>query len=242
MATEEHLFLIWKSLLIVNLKCAVNEKCASCWVHEDCHVVDEQKAVLKKTASASGGKDESQVRLKGRERDYWMDTKMVMLRGFGFQGQVTVGDGSDKKDKTGAEYDNIRRKQESSFAKWDVRKRVPVRIGSVFTGACDTLIEEPLPVLYLFDNQALLKDVNMWIGEGGKATLVGVPDGADILAAAIEILRKRIAVGTATFLVKVKAHRGEPANEGTDILADKAISDPKVGKELCQRTNQAVFT
>jgi len=72
--------------------------------------------------------------------------------------------------------------------------------------------------------------------------LVGASD-ADILAAAIEILRKRIAAGTATFLVKVKAaHRGEPANDEADILADKAISDPKVGKEWCQRTNRAVFT
>jgi len=43
-------------------------------------------------------------------------------------------------------------------------------------------------------------------------------------------------------LVKVKAHRGESANEGADILADKAISDPKVGKEWCQRTNRTVFT
>ena len=62
--------------------------------------------------------------------------------------------------------------------------------------------------------------------------LVGAPE-TDILAAAIEIIRKRIAAGTATFLVKVKVHRGEPANEGADILADKAISDPKVGKEWC---------
>ena len=38
-------------------------------------------------------------------------------------------------------------------------------------------------------------------------------------------------------MVKVKAHRGEPANEGADILAaDKAISDMKVSKEWCQRT------
>jgi len=35
----------------------------------------------------------------------------------------------------------------------------------------------------------------------------------------------------ATFFVKVKVHRGEPANEGADILADKAILDPKVGRE-----------
>ena len=100
----------------------------------------------------------------------------------------------------------------------------------------DTLIEEPL--LFFCDNQSLLKAVTRWIGEGGKTTLVGAPD-ADILAAAIEILRKRISAGTATFLVKVKAHRGEPANERADILADKAISDPKVGKEW---TNRAVFT
>ena len=42
--------------------------------------------------------------------------------------------------------------------------------------------------------------------------MVGAPD-ADILAAAIEILRKRIAAGTATFLVKVQARRGELANK-----------------------------
>jgi len=84
----------------------------------------------------------------------------------------------------------------------------------------------------------LLKEVNRWIGEGGKATLpvtlVGAP-GTDILdsEAAIEILRKRIAAWTATFLVKVKVHRGESANEGADILANKAISDPKVGEEWC---------
>jgi len=103
----------------------------------------------------------------------------------------------------------------------------------------DTLIEELL--LYLCDNQSMLKTVNKWIGEGGKATLVGVLD-ADILAVAIEKLRKRIAAGTGTFLVKVKAHRGEPANEGAVILADKAISDLRAGKEWCQRTNRAVFT
>jgi len=107
----------------------------------------------------------------------------------------------------------------------------------------DTLIEELL--LYLCDNQSLLKPseaVNRWIGEGRKATLVGAPD-QDNLAATIEILRKRIAAGTATFLVTwVTVRREEPANEEDDILTDKGISDPKVGEEWCQRTNRAVFT
>ena len=79
------------------------------------------------------------------------------------------------------------------------------------------------PMLYLCDNQALLKAVKRWVGEGGKATLVGAPD-ADILLEAIEELRKRTTAGAAMFLVKVKAHRGEPANEEADIQADKVIS------------------
>jgi len=32
------------------------------------------------------------------------------------------------------------------------------------------------PMLYLCANQALLKAVRRWVGEGGKATLVGAPD------------------------------------------------------------------
>ena len=77
------------------------------------------------------------------------------------------------------------------------------KLAAFFLALRDALIEEPL--LYLCDNQSLLKVVARWIGEGGKATLVGSPD-LDFLAAAIEILRKRIAAGKATFLVKVKAY------------------------------------
>ena len=43
------------------------------------------------------------------------------------------------------------------------------------------------PMLYLCDNQALLKTVKRSVGEGGKATLVGVPD-AIFLREAIEEL------------------------------------------------------
>jgi ribonuclease HI len=174
-----------------------------------------------------------------------MGAEIGMLGGYGFQGQVTAGDGSHKKGKMGAGYDNLRRKKEKQHCKGGREEEGSSsdrpELAAFLPALRDTLIEEPL--LCLCDSKSLLKAVNRWIGEGGKATLVGAPD-ADILAAAIEILRKRIAAGTATvgFLVKVKAHRGEPANEGADILADKAISDPKVGKQWCERTNRAVFT
>jgi len=60
---------------------------------------------------------------------------------------------------------------------------------------CDVLIEEPM--LYLFDNQSLLKTVNSWIGKGGMTTLVGAPN-ADILFVSIEILQRRITARTGT--------------------------------------------
>ena len=69
---------------------------------QDCYVADEQKAALKKAAGVSGGEDECQVRLKGREHDYWMGTEVGMLEGYGFQGQVTAGDGSNKKRPNGS--------------------------------------------------------------------------------------------------------------------------------------------
>jgi len=79
------------------IKCAVSEEYAWCWVHQDCHVAKEQKAALKQAAGVSGGKDECQVQLRGKERDYWMGTEIGMLGGYGFQGQITAGDGSVKK-------------------------------------------------------------------------------------------------------------------------------------------------
>ena len=91
----------------------------------------------------------------------------------------------------------------------------------------DTLIKGPL--LYLCDNQSLMKAVNRWISEGGKTTLVGAPD-TDILAVAIEILRKRIAVGIATFLVKVKV-----------LQQNTEIDDRKLSKSCVRCKNQTAI-
>jgi len=96
-------------------------------------------------------------------------------------------------------------------------------------------------MLYLCDNQALLKAINRLVCEGGKATLLEAPD-ADILLEAIEELRKRKTAGAATFLNNVKVHRGEPTNEEADIQADKAISGKDFPTECHDRTNRTFFT
>jgi len=76
-------------------------------------------------------------------------------------------------------------------------------------------------MLYLCDNKALVKAVKRWVDEGAKATLTGVPN-ADILRDIIVEFQKRTIAGAVTFLVQVKAHQGEPANEEADIQTDKA--------------------
>ena len=73
-----------------------------------------QRAALKKAAGVSGGKDECQVRLKGKEHDHWMGTEIGMLGCYGFQGQVTAGDSSDRQGKMGAGYNNLRREKEKA--------------------------------------------------------------------------------------------------------------------------------
>ena len=158
-----------------------------------------------------------------------MGTEIGRLGGYGFRGIVTAGDGSNKKGgKMGAVYVNLRKK----------RKRQQRKVGREEEGSSSNrpelaafvlaLRSTPVtnPMLYLCDNQALLKAVKRWVGENGKATLV-----ADILLEAIKELRKRTTSGAATFLVEVKAHRGEPANEEADIQADKAISGKDVPTE-----------
>ena len=90
-----------------------------------------------------------------------------MLRGYGSQGQVTAGDGSDKQGKMGAGYNNLRRKkqkqqckvgreEEGSSSNWPA-------LAAFLLALHDTLIEEPL--LYLCDNHSLLKAVTRWTSE-----------------------------------------------------------------------------
>jgi hypothetical protein len=70
--------------------------------------------------------------------------------------------------------------------------------------------------------------------------MANAPD-ADILREIIELLKMRVQNGAATFLVKVKAHRGEPLNELADSLAEAAREVGMEKKEWCDRTERMVF-
>jgi len=89
----------------------------------------------------------------------------------------------------GAEYNNWRRekkKQQCKVKQEEGFTSNQPELAALLLALRDALIEEPL--LYLCDNQSLLKAVSRGISEvrNLRATLVGAPD-MDILAAAIEI-------------------------------------------------------
>jgi len=91
-----------------------------------------------------------------------MGTEIGMLGGCGFQGQVTAGDSSDKKGKMEAGNSNLRRKKKKQQCKTGSEEKESSsnrpKLAAFLLALRRTLIEEPL--LYLCDNQSLLKAVD----------------------------------------------------------------------------------
>jgi len=141
---------------------AVSEDHASCWVHKDLTVTTKQIQALLTAARASGGKDECQVRLTGIEREYWMGTVIGKLGGYTFQGTVTAGDGSNRKGgKMGAGYVNLRkqriRQQRTVEHEEEGSSSNRPELAAFVLALRGTPVTKPM--LYLCDNQALLKAV-----------------------------------------------------------------------------------
>ena len=94
--------------------------------------------------------------------------------------------------------------------------------------------------LLLCDNAAVLCAIKKWVGQGGKATLATAPD-ADILQEIVCLLTQRVRAGRATFLIKVKSHRGEPINERADTLAEEGREIFDDNKMWDVRTDRMTF-
>jgi ribonuclease HI len=74
------------------------------------------------------------------------------------------------------------------------------------------------------------------------AILRRTPNHEDLVTATK--LAARIAANSRTFLVKVKAHRGEPLNEGADDLAeaDRELEKERENSRWQERTTRVVYT
>jgi len=69
----------------------------------------------------------------------------------------------------------------------------------------------------------MLELIDTWIGEGTTKSLYNIDD-SDILREILSLLHHRTQLGYPTFLIKLKAHRGDPYNELGDRAADTAAS------------------
>ena len=93
------------------------------------------------------------------------------------------------------------------------------------------------------DSEVLCRLVDRWMGQGGKVSLSNTSD-VDILEYILVKVEARIAAKTSTFLVKVKAHRGDPLYEETNDVAEVGRTLEKEGENYRwkQRTTRLVFS
>jgi len=124
-------------------------------------------------ARASGEEDECQIRITGIEREYWMGTEIGRLEGYSFRGTVTAGNRSNQKGgEIGAGYVNLRnqrkRQQRKVGRKEEGSSSNRPELAAFVLALCSTPVTKTM--IYLRDNQALLKAVKRWVGEDKKAT------------------------------------------------------------------------
>ena len=215
----------------------------SCWTHEEAKMGDGAVRQVAAAWEHESSKDECVAQLEGNEEAFWLGSEIGMLGGYGFHGVTFGGDGANEKGSMGAgccchQDPGVERRARVGRAEEGCSSGRPEG-GALLLALRATCAEDDL--LYLGDNESVLTDVNKWVGEGSKATLANAPN-ADILAEIIEKLRERIEKGSATFLVKVKSHRGDPLNERADTLADEGRLIEDKEAKWTKRTRRLVFS
>jgi ribonuclease HI len=73
-----------------------------------------------------------------------------------------------------------------------------------------------------------------------RTTLAGDAN-ADIMTSIIECVRERVQKGARTFMVKIKAHRGEPLNELADTQTENARQLPSESRQWTVRTPSMTY-
>jgi ribonuclease HI len=189
-------------------------------------------------------KDECKVQLGGPEEEWWAGTEMGLLRAYWFDGHVTASDGSVGTGSMGAGFVWLDRSKDGSERVG--REEEGTSSGRAEMGAYAAILRrtpDNEDLVTATDSEVLCRVVDRWVGQGGKASLANTAD-ADILEYILTKLAARIAAGSRTFLIKVKAHRGEPLNEGADDLAEAGREIKKEGENSRwrERTTRVVYT
>ena len=156
--------------------------------------------------------------------------QQLSLLGLAWNDYVTVGDKVYKpRDRQPQGWSRVGREEEGTSS-------LRAELAALRNLICEA--DPKRDLLVLLDCQIEMTELRKWIGEGRRATLADKVN-ADILRGIIEALRQRVEAGAATFLVKVKAHRGEPLNERADDNAERGRRQET--KEWNDRTARILF-
>jgi ribonuclease HI len=197
---------------------------------------------LKEAWEHDDSKDELKIGLQGLERHFWLGTEARRLGCYNFPGETWAGDGSAHKGVIGA--GSVCLQQQSKY--------LEVRVGREEEGInslrpelaamARTLQATPpgVDLLYLCDSETALQKVSWWIGSGLRTTLAGDAN-ADIMTTIVECVRERVMRGARTFMVQVKAHRGEPLNERADSHAENARQLSPECRQWTTRTSRMTY-
>ena len=191
-----------------------------------CRKIFDDKQVeahLSEAWEHDSGKDELNVVLQGLEQHFWRGTEAGWLGCYDFAGETWAGDGSVHKCAMGAGSVCLQRPGCSLTVRVGREEEGVSSLRPELAAIARTLQATPVEsdLLYLCDSEATLNKMSRWIGSGPRTTLAGDAN-ADIMMTIIQCVRARVLRGARTFMIKIKAHRGEPLNEKADTQAENA--------------------
>jgi ribonuclease HI len=222
--------------------CAVQTN-MQCWVSNNMIFDDEQVATqLSEAWEHDSSKDELNVVLQGLEQHFWRGTEAGWLGCYNFAEETWAGDGSVHNRSMGAGSVCLQRPGLSLTVRVGREEEGVSSLRAELAAIARTLQATPVAsdLLYLCDSEAALNKISQWIGSGPRTTLAGDAN-ADIMMTIIECLRERVLRGARTFMVKIKAHRGEPLNEKADTQAENARQLSPECQQWTTRTQRMTY-
>ena len=212
----------------------------ACWVDRSTLVSEEMLENLSEAWYQESEKDECTLCLEGPEREYWLGTEVGRLGGYECKANTMATDGSEKGNMgagcVGLNNDTLRHNVQIGRSEEGAGSNRP-EMGAMAEAL--RIAPRDQPLLLFCDSENTLNTILKWVGEGARVALHHCED-ADILKEVLKLLHERHANKASTFLIKVKAHRGEPLNEGADTEAELGRENECIIWN--DRTNRMVYS
>ena len=212
----------------------------ACWANKSTLISKEMLENLNEAWYQESEKDECTLRLDGPEREYWLGTEVGRLGGYECNANTMATDGSEKGNMgagcVGLNNDTLRHNVQIGRSEEGAGSNRP-EMGALAEAL--RIAPRDQALLLFCDSENTLNTILKWVGEGARVALHHCAD-SDILREVLKLLHERYVNKASTFLIKVKAHRGEPLNEDADTEAELGRENECIIWN--DRTNRMVYS